>query len=259
MRHQAGLFAAALFIVLPTTSHGLPRCAGPTEISNAHLLRVEKNGAIILTDGRAAHLEGIRLPEGAQDHAPQAFADQALSAIAALAQSGPLTLTAVAPKEDRYDRIRVQAFAGERWIQGELLARGLARVSIAPDRIECASELFAVEAKARVAHLGLWSSSAYAIRNPFNLSLDTGTFQVVEGKVLNAKREGWTRLPEFRHRLADGFHSDGRPCRQEELPRTRASIRRPMPARQFACADLVQSSNGPEIEVPNPQGIEVIQ
>jgi micrococcal nuclease len=258
MRHQAGLFAAALFMVLPTTSHALPRCAGPTEISNAHLLRVEKNGAIILTDGRAAHLEGIRLPEGAQDHAPQAFADQALSAIAALAQSGPLTLTAVAPKEDRYDRIRVQAFAGEWWIQGELLARGLARVSIAPDRIECASELFAVEAKARVAHVGLWSSSSYAIRNPFNLSLDTGTFQVVEGKVLNASVKGGRVYLNFGSDWRTDFTvtvdpPDKKNFRDSGIDPTAYA------GQTIRVRGLVQSSHGPEIEVPNPQGIEVIQ
>jgi micrococcal nuclease len=258
MRYQAGLFAAALFIVLPTTSHGLPRCAGPTEISNGHLLRVEKNGAIILTDGRAAHLEGIRLPEGAQDHAPQAFADQALSAIVALAQSGPLTLTAVAPKEDRYDRIRVQAFAGERWIQGELLARGLARVSIAPDRIECASELFAVEAKARVAHVGLWSSPAYAIRNPFNLSLDTGTFQVVEGKVLNASVKGGRVYLNFGSDWRTDFTvtvdpPDKKNFRDSGIDPTAYA------GQTIRVRGLVQSSHGPEIEVPNPQGIEVIQ
>lgn len=258
MRHQAGLFAAALFIVLPTTSHGLPRCAGPTEISNGHLLRVEKNGAIILTDGRAAHLEGIRLPEGAQDHAPQAFADQALSAIAALAQSGPLTLTAVAPKEDRYDRIRVQAFAGERWIQGELLAQGLARVSIAPDRIECASELFAVEAKARAARLGLWSSSAYAIRNPFNLSLDTGTFQVVEGKVLDAKVKGGRVYVNFGTDWRTDFTVTVDPADKKNF-RNSGIDPTAYAGQTIRVRGLVQSSNGPEIEVPNPQGIEVIQ
>ena len=51
-------------------------------------------------------------------------------------------------------------------MQAELLSRGLARVMIAPDRTECASELFANEAKARAAKAGIWSSAAYRLRTP---------------------------------------------------------------------------------------------
>ena len=32
------------------------------EIAHAHVVRVEKNGALVLEDGRAVMLEGIRLP-----------------------------------------------------------------------------------------------------------------------------------------------------------------------------------------------------
>ena len=249
---------AALLVALPVQSQALPRCAGPVEISNAQLLRVEKNGAIILTDGRAVHLEGIRLPAGAQDHAPQAFVDQSLAAIAALARSGPLTLTAVAPKEDRYDRVRVQAFVRDRWIQSDLLARGLARVAISPDRVECAAELFAVEAKARAAQAGVWSSFAYAVRNPFNLSLDTGTFQVVEGKVLNASVKGGRVYLNFGPDWRTDFTVTIDP--QDKKHFRDAGVDPTAYAGQtIRVRGWVQSSNGPEIEVPNPQGIEVVQ
>src|SRR5215472_1743688 len=120
------LFLASFALARPSSAAALPECAGPVEIERAHIVRVEKNGALILRDGRAAHLEGIRLPQGAIDHAPQYLAEQALAALSQLTVDQDLTLTAVPPKEDRYDRVRAQAFLGDDWLQRELLRRGLA-------------------------------------------------------------------------------------------------------------------------------------
>ena len=86
----------------------LPDCAGSVEIARAHVVRVEKNGALVLKDGRAALLEGIRLP-GA-DRPSDPITSAALDALRELAMKAPLTLTSTPPKEDRYGRIRVQAF-----------------------------------------------------------------------------------------------------------------------------------------------------
>src|SRR5215467_10776259 len=51
-----------------------PECAGPVELPRAPIMRVERtNDVLVLRDGRAVHLEGIRLPHGQQDHAPPAI------------------------------------------------------------------------------------------------------------------------------------------------------------------------------------------
>src|SRR5258708_4801707 len=91
-------------------SSELPQCAGPVEVASADIVRVEKNAALILRDGRAARLEGVRLPAGAIDHGPQFLSDQALAALAQLTVGHQPVLTALSPKEDRYDRIRAQVF-----------------------------------------------------------------------------------------------------------------------------------------------------
>jgi hypothetical protein len=69
----------------------------------------------------------------------------------------PMIFTAIAPKEDRYDRIRAQGF-GRRWIQIARLKQGLARVALAPDRGECAQDLYEAESRARTKRLGFWAS-----------------------------------------------------------------------------------------------------
>jgi endonuclease YncB( thermonuclease family) len=248
------VFAIAVLAIAPTRGAMLPPCAGAVEISGAQLLRVEKNGSVILADGRALRLEGIRLPAGAADRAPQQYADQALATLTALTRIGPLTLTSKPPKEDRYDRVRGQLFgpSGE-WIQLALLSRGLARVSIAPDRTECAPELFAAELRARSAHAGIWSSPTYAIRTPDSVAPDRGTFQIVEGRVLNTRVKGGRAYLNF----DGGFTVTIEP---DDLRNFRATgvDPRSYTAQTIRVRGIVQNLNGPMIEAANPQGIEVV-
>ena len=255
MRLQSALVALSLLVAPAAQAAALPDCAGAAEISGAQLLRVEKNGSVILSDGRAIYLEGIRLP-GA-DRAPPSVADKALGSLSGMLSKVSLTLTAMPPKEDRYDRVRGQLFAGDAWVQAALLKAGLARVSIAPDRTECASELFVAEAQGRAARAGLWSLPAYAIRNPQTLGHDIGTFQIVQGKVLNAGLKNGRAYLNF----GADWHTD---FTVMVAPEDMANFRRiGVDPRSYAgqtirVRGLVQYLNGPEIEVANPQGIEVV-
>ncbi len=236
-----------------------PSCAGPIEIAGGQLLRVERNGAVILADGRAIHLEGIRLAAGAADRAPQAFADQAISAILALTRQGPLTLAAVPPKEDRYDRVRGQLFAGDgTWVQLALLRKGLARVALSPDRTECFTELYEAEAQARAAHAGLWAVPAYAVRTPDSIGRDTGTFQVVEGTVRNAELKSGRIYLNFGADWRTDFTVTIDP---EDMPNFRqlGVDPRTYAGQTLRVRGLVQSLNGPEIEIANPQSVEVMK
>jgi hypothetical protein len=186
-----------------------PSCFPPVEISRAKIVRVERNGVLVLADGRAAKLEGILLPAGAGDHAPAFFAEQSIAKLGELATAQVMSLAADAPKEDRYGRLRAQAFlasgSGERWLQRALLEQGLARVSIAPDRDECAAELYAAESRARERKLGVWSLDAYRVRSPGQFSNEGGTFQIVEGVVQDVSSNGGRIFLEFGHDRRNDF------------------------------------------------------
>ncbi len=181
----------------------VPSCAGPAEITRASIVRVEQNGAMILSDGRAMLLEGLRLPMGAADRAASRHANEARATLLSLAREGLVTGRAVAPKQDRYDRVRVQGFTATAWLQQAMLEQGLARVAIAPDRSECASQLYGFEAAARAARRGLWADVAYRIRgNNDDWRQDIGTFQLIEGRI--------GRVSERDGRLVLDFGADGR-------------------------------------------------
>jgi micrococcal nuclease len=236
-----------------------PPCAGDVEIGDAYIVRVEHNDMLILNDGRALHLEGIRVPRAAQDRAPQALDDQAYDALNALAKHQDVVARAVWPKEDRYDRVRSQVFTRDgTWLQTEMLRRGLARVDLAPDRGECYRELYDTEGVARAAHIGLWSSPAYAIRTPDTVKADVGTFQLVTGKVLSTDvRDGRAYLnfgPDWKTDFTVTISPD-------DMKTFRRMGVDPLGYRDrlVRVRGIVQWLNGPEIEIGNPKQIELLQ
>ena len=241
-----GLIWAALG---PALAHAaiIPDCAGPVEIAKARVVRVEKNGALILSDGRALLLEGIRLDDGLHG--------QALTVLSQLAQAGPVTFTATPPKEDRYDRIRAQAF-GQGWLQTALLEQGLARVQISPDRNECSPELYAAESRARDRRVGLWASAGSAPRPPQEMKGTTGTFQVVEGWVTNVGSGGGRVFIDFSSDWQRGFSAVIAP---EDRRAFRGYDLDGLHARHVRIRGIVQDFRGrPEIALSNPAQIEVL-
>jgi endonuclease YncB( thermonuclease family) len=236
----------------------VPDCAGNVEVSAARIVRTEQNGVLVMSDGRAAQLEGIRIPNGRGDREPVTFQVQALTALSQLANDHPLTLTAVEPKEDRYDRIRAQAFSGPDWIQVALLKRGLARVSIAPDRIECAAVLYNAEGQARTARAGLWALPTYSIRTPQNVVGDIGTFQLVEGKATGADVRNGVMTLSFGIGLKGEFHVT---ISNDDMANFRMIGVNPKgyAGKAIRVRGIVQNDNGPMIEVANPMQIELVQ
>jgi micrococcal nuclease len=245
-------------ICLPSAAfaapHFVPDCAGSVEIAHAHVVRVEKNGALVLDDGRAVMLEGIRL--AGADGGPQELSDRALSALREMALAGPVTFSAVPPKEDRYDRVRAQAF-GEQWFQTALLEQGLARVAISPDRNECAPDLYEAEQRGQARHIGLWALPGAAPRAPEAMkAAPTGSFQLVQGWV--------THVSHSDGRVFIDFGSDGRQVFSAVIdPEDRRAFRDfdldGLETRHIRIRGIVQDHRGhPEIALSNPSQIEVL-
>lgn len=256
---RIAVFCLSVVVMAPPIDAwaAFPSCAGHVQTIGARLLRVDQNGSVILADGQALHLEGIRLPAGKIDRAPQSVADDARKAIAQLLRVVPLALSSVPPKIDRHNRERVQAFVGDQWVQAVLLNEGLARVSIAPDRTECAAKLFTVEAKARAARRGLWAIPAYSVRNPSNIGRDVGTFQIVQGRVLNTSVRNGRAYLNFGADWRTDFTVSVDPV---DMPNFRALgvDPRSYSGQTIQVRGWVRWYYGPEIEVANPQGIQVV-
>lgn len=238
----------------------IPDCAGSIEIQGARVVRVEKNGALILSDGRAVMLEGIRLP---LDDA--ALADKALAALQQMTLTGAVTFTSTPPKEDRYDRVRAQGFVPARvarqneqttWLQTALLEQGLARVAIAPDRNECSAELYGAEGRGRAQQAGLWANAAYAPRAPQQVKSSTGSFQVIEGWVTNVGAGAGRTFIDFG---SDGQRIFSAVIAPEDRRAFHGFDLDGLHAKHIRIRGIVQDYKGrPEIALSNPAQIEIL-
>lgn len=194
MRRLAGALALVLLMVGWQSAAAASSCIPSSLVQSARIARIETSGTLSLAGGRAARLEGILLPAGARDHAPQSLAADAIARLAALAGGHVATLASAPPAFDRYGRVRAQIILpgpkGEIWLQRAILESGMARVMIASDRRECAQELYAAENHARTEKRGIWRSPAYRVRPDAPLATDTGTFQIIEGRIAAVTKSG---------------------------------------------------------------------
>jgi endonuclease YncB( thermonuclease family) len=248
---MAGLFWPVAGFAIP-----MPDCAGDLIAANTHVVRVENNGTLVLDKGQRVLLESLRLPGEDQPGAP--VAGEALAALRAMTAKQPLTLTSTSPRNDRYGRIRVQAF-GTAWLQVELLKLGLARVSVMPDRQECSPDFYEAEIAARQARRGLWALPEFAVRNAGAFTAPAGSFQIVQGRIVNvASHDGRTFL-DFNEDYRKGFSAI-------IAPEDRKAFRDSDPAleelvgREIRVRGIVEDFNGRrEMALSNPRQIELVE
>jgi hypothetical protein len=260
VRRSAVALAGLVGMAGPAVASPLPACTPHIEVSGAEIVRVEVNGVLVLRDGRAADLEGILLPDGARDRAPPYLAHEAIAAARDIAVHRRATLALEPPKEDRYGRLRAQAFfpdEGQPWMQVALLSRGLARVNIRPDRRECASELLAAERQARAQSLGIWAAPAYAVRTPDTVATALGTFQIVEGDVVSADLHDGRAYLNFGTDWRSDFSVTISPD-DMKLFRNLGIDPRGYAGKHVRVRGWIESMNGPEIEIADPEAIEVL-
>jgi endonuclease YncB( thermonuclease family) len=258
LKMRAGLAAILTILLAPDTAMAmtLPDCAGTVDIAQARIARVEKDGALVLRDGHSVLLEGIRLP-GA-DHPSDPVAQLALDTLRELAGAAALTLTVTPPEQDRYGRLRVQAF-GNVWLQTEMLKRGLARVMIAPDRQECYPDFYEAETEARNAGRGLWASPAFAVRQAAAFSALAGSFQLVEGLVVAAATHDGRVFLDFSTDYRNGFSATVAPDDHKAFRGNEPAIE-DLAGHKIRLRGIVERFGGrAEIALSNPRQIEILK
>jgi micrococcal nuclease len=169
------LVLSALLLVL----FAAPALADPafTEGGTVEVARVVDGETLLLTDQRTLRLVDIDVPSRG------ALAVQAKDALAALVAGQRLTVKFAGNAKDRQDRVLAQLYAGDRWVQGELLRRGLARVAGTADNRAGLPEMLALERRARRYRRGLWADADQAIVPAAEAGRHAGSFALVTGTV----------------------------------------------------------------------------
>ena len=252
---------------------GLLMLMAAAPVERLRVAAVVDGDTLELEDGRRLRLAGIEaakppsngLGNEADPGRRWPLAEAATAALKELALGRELTIREEGRGDvhtDRHGRLVAQVMRDDGlWLQGEMLARGHARVHTQPDTRALAREMLAVEAKARAAERGIWRTRAYAVRpaaEPDALRRDRDSFQVVEGRVLRVTKAGNEAYLDFGEdwRTDVTVHIARGPLRDVQ----KAGID-PLSyeGRTVRVRGWVGLRNGPMIEITHPEQIERVE
>ncbi len=261
---RALLIAATLWTAAATAAANtlppLPR-DGLTDGGAGVAVEVVDGDTLILEDGVQVRLVGIqapKLPLGRERVKKWPLADESRDLLTRLAVGRRLTLHHGGAPVDRHGRrLAHLADADGVWVQGALLAAGMARVYSFADNRALMAEMLALERAARAARRGIWRLEWYAVRraDPDPLNRMSGSFQLVEGRVRAADNvRGWRYL-----NFGDDWRRDFTiSITAKDWAAFAAAGYRlaDMAGRQVRVRGWLQRRNGPVIRATHPEQIE---
>ena len=216
---------------------------------------------LVLEDGQEVRLVGIqapKLPLGRPDVKAWPLAEEAKAALERLALGETLKLVFGGRQMDRHGRLLAHLYgANGEWLQGELLEAGLARVYSFADNRALITEMLALEAEARAAGRGIWAEPYYRIRTPDEAATHVGSFQLVEGRVVDAALVKGKAYLNFGADWRTDF-TVALPASALKLFATAGLDPEAFEGRILRVRGWIKSFNGPMIEATHPEQIEVL-
>ena len=267
-RILGGLFLlAALAFSAPSGAAALP--PELADDGEGTVVEVVDGDTLMLDDGRQVRLVGIqapKLPLGREGFETWPLAETAKAALEDLALGQQVRLGHGGRQIDRHGRAlahlyRVDGSPGGLWLQGEMLARGLARVYSFADNRALVAEMLALEGAAREAGRGIWADTWYRVRDPEDLVQGLAdardSFQIVEGRVADAavvRKRGYLNF-------GNDWKSDFTVSIDPAALRLFEAAGLPLDVlegRRIRVRGWVKSLNGPMIDATHPEQIEVL-
>ena len=262
---RAALVLAPILFALAVPA---PAGGGAPEVAEeARVDAVIDGYTLVLDDGRQVRLVGIqapKLPLGQAGVRAWPLAEEAKAGLEALVLGRRVALAYGGRRIDRHGRALAHLYrpgdlaaAPGLWVQGVLLERGLARVYSFADNRALVAEMLDRERIARAARRGIWAERFYGIRTPETVVGDVGSFQIVEGVVVEAT--------VVRGRVYLNYGAD---WRHDFTVSLAPAVRRRFEAegidptayrgRRLRVRGWVKSFDGPRIDATHPEQIEVL-
>jgi endonuclease YncB( thermonuclease family) len=255
------LIAFALFVVLLSwpASAEMPARLAPG--GGAVVREVVDGDTVVLADGRQVRLVGIqapKLPLGRVGFPTWPLAEEAKAALESLALGRRVSLGYGGRRTDRNGRALAHLYDAEgRWLQGELIGAGFARVYSFADNTALVAEMLALERAARAERRGIWADPFYKVREVTETPQLIGTFQLVEGRVLRVNVfKGRTYLyfgPDFGRDFVAVIVPPG----DDSFARARL-VPQELAGRKLRVRGWIKGQSAPRIEINHPEQIEVL-
>lgn len=143
------------------------------------------------------------------------------------------------------------------WIQGQLVAEGLARVRTTPANPEMARQLLALEESARSASKGLWADPQYGVYGIDLISPKANSFVIVEGRIFSVSNRNNETFLNFGQDWKKDFTIGISPEMRRQISKQglnfAALVKKNVRVRGF-----IEDRNGPFITLDHPEQLEVI-
>ncbi len=271
MRLGLATIAVVLFATLAAPVQAASGEPALVSAGTGTVREVVDGDTLVLDDGRQVRLVGIqapKLPLGRAGFREWPLAREAkaaledlvgLSGVGLPGQPKRLRLAYGGRRIDRHGRLLAHLFdVTGRWIQGGLLARGMARVYSFADNRARISDMLAIERRARAAKRGMWGHPRYRVIGHLEAGRFLDSFQLVEGTVLKGAQvrgRGYLNFGEDWRQDFTIFISRRVRKRFERAglgPQSYAGLR-------VRVRGWIKSYNGPMIEATHPEQIEVLE
>ena len=230
--------------------------------ATARIVSITDGDTLTLDDGVVVRLVGIqapKLPLGRPDFVAWPLADEARAALEEIGLGRMVTLYYGGWRSDRYGRALAHLYRDDGlWIQGEMLARGLARVYSFQDNRAEVPKMLAREAQARAAGLGIWRHPFYAVRSATAPNIPIDRFELVEGRVLDVATVRGRTYVNFGDDWRDDFTLSLAP-RDRRLFEREGFDLEGLKGRYVRARGWIKSYNGPMIEITHPEQIEFLE
>ena len=175
------------------------------------VVKVIDGDALVLDTGQSVRLVSIEAPALYPRNRPaEPYAAESARILEDLSLGRRVQLYYPGITRDRYDRalahvVTIDGAGPDVWLNAEMLTRGAAWVRLYPDTAARGDELLTLEAEARTAARGLWSSANYRVQDAQQLSEDQFGFRVIDarlGEALPVPTD--TRYPPACRRILEG-------------------------------------------------------
>lgn len=248
--------AALVLLLAPVPAQALE--AG----GEALVAAVIDGDTVVLDSGEEVRLVGIQAPKlslGRASVPDQPYSDAAKAALESLTIGRVVRLSFGGLRRDRHGRWLAHLHdADGLWIQGALLARGMARVYTFADNRALIPEMLALEAQARDAGLGIWSDPFFAVLNAAEPNMPLDAYALVEGRVVAADVVRGRAYVNFGDDWRTDFTATIAP---QDMVTFLAEGFDPkaLAGRRVRVRGWLDRHNGPEIEATHPEQFEVLE
>jgi hypothetical protein len=155
-----------------------------------------------------------------------------------------------------HDLAQIQTKRDPVWIQGALLAEGLARVMPTDSNPELLDQMYAAESQAREDQKGLWAEdSVWQLYTPENAQEGLGHYQVVEGTVLKTATVNNNIYLNFGQDWRKDFTVMVTPALRRDLSK-KGIDPMSLSGKKIRARGWLREYNGPFIELDNALSLE---